>query len=192
MNCTIFLVQETAMDIYLLSGYAGSGKSHVSKLLEGLYANVRRTSFAKRVKDDVARIYSIPRDICDTQEGKKLFVMTATGDKQVRELLIEYATKMKQTTDNPAIWADYVVTEILANPEVTTWILDDWRFKKEYERLRSAIPSARIHRFRIYNSSVKPLEDPSEHDLDDEPMDFEILNTGTSEELISVLQMYNS
>ena len=190
MNYTIFLVQETAKDIYLLSGYAGSGKSHVSKLLEGLYANVRRTSFAKRVKDDVARIYSIPRDICDTQEGKKLFVMTC--DKQVRELLIEYATKMKQTTDNPAIWADYVVTEILANPEVTTWILDDWRFKKEYERLRSAIPSARIHRFRIYNSSVKPLEDPSEHDLDDEPMDFEILNTGTSEELISVLQMYNS
>jgi len=180
------------MNIYLISGYAGSGKSHVSALLESIIPHSRRTAFAKKVKDDVADIYKIPRELCDTQEGKKMFIITGQGDRTVRELLIEYATSAKQITCNPAIWADFVVSEIVAHPETNTWILDDWRFKHEYGRLRAAFPAADIHRFRIRNSLERPSADPSEHDLDGEPMDYELLNAGNSQELIQLLHMYKS
>ena len=84
------------------------------------------------------------------------------------------------------------MSEIVAHPETNTWILDDWRFKHEYERLRTAFPDADIHRFRIHNSLVSPLSDPSEHDLEGEPMDYEIVNAGNSQELKQLLHMYKS
>ena len=178
------------MNIYLITGYAGSGKSHVGTVLQSIVA-AHRTSFAKQVKDDVAEMYRFPRALCDTQEGKRTSIKTENGNRFVRELLIEYATSAKQITENPSVWADFVVKEIINNPDKTTWIIDDWRFKEEYRSLRRAFPSATIHRFRIHNTTVKPSADPSEHDLDDERMDYVILNT-SDDELVRLLQMYKS
>ena len=180
------------MNIFLVSGYAGSGKSHAAELLQTIHPAARKTAFAKKVKDDVAQIYSIPRHLCDTQEGKKTYVMTSQGDCTVRELLIDYSAHAKKLTNNPGIWADFVVEEIQKNPEFRTWILEDWRYKHEYETMVRAFPSARIHRFRIRRPGVTPSADPSEHDLDDEPVDYDVYNTGNTQELQTLLYMYRS
>lgn len=180
------------MNIYLFSGYAGTGKSYTTALCQSLFPSSKRTAFAKRVKDDVSKLYSIPRQLCDTQDGKKTYVTTSRGDFTVRELMIEFSAHAKQITQNPGIWADYVVEEIQKDPETNTWVIEDWRYKQEYNSLKTAFPSARIHRFRVHRPDIIPSSDPSEHDLDDELMDYDIFNTGTAKDLLQLLQMYKS
>jgi hypothetical protein len=179
------------MKFFLISGYAGSGKTTAGEILcELLKPHVSTTAFAKAVKDQVSEIYGIERHRCDSPSGKKSFVNTADfGRKTVRDLLIDHSARMKFEHRNNGYWADIVAEEIENSPfKDHNWVIHDWRYSREIQNLRVAFPEAQFIKIRIVRSSVIPLSDPSEHDLDDFAMDHIIVNDGSTQELTEKLR----
>lgn len=168
------------MEIWLLAGYAGSGKTTAGKILSELLPCSETTAFAKEVKNQVSDIYRFPREWADTQEGKATYI--ENKQKTVRQLLVEHSAWIKRISDSPGIWAEYVCTEIRSNLSIRHWILHDWRYTTEYETLRNAFPTARIRTLRI-ESHVVPSSCPSEHELDTTDVEYVVKNLGTKEEL---------
>lgn len=173
------------MNIILLAGYAGSGKTTAATILLKHVPKGKCTAFAKQVKDDVAAKYNIDRELLDTQEGKATFYNELIT---YRDLLIEYSAKVKENTQNPGIWAEKVKEEILKEPSVQTWILHDWRYLAELDVL-SKIPGAVIHTIRLIRDN-KSSNSPSEHELDRTPVDRMIWNIGTIDSLDGALQHF--
>jgi dephospho-CoA kinase len=165
------------MNIWLLAGYAGSGKTSSAELFQKYLPYSKTTAFAKRVKDDVAALYELDRESLETQEGKAACV----GGKTVRDILIEYSAKHKLET-NPAIWAEYVKQEILESSTIQNWIIHDWRYTAEYQTMLSIL-SATVITVRVVKSSVKVLDTPSEHELDNTVTDYIIHNNGSFQDL---------
>lgn len=165
----------TPKHIWLITGYAGSGKDTTANILADLLTDVATSSFASAVKDDVASMYNFNRAHLDTQEGKAQKICLPTGCKTVREILIEHAEATKTVT-HQGIWAERLIAK---NPSVTHWILSDWRFIEELIVLRSRFPCARIHTLRVKRPSIIPSESYTERQLDDYIYEYTIENTGS-------------
>jgi len=163
------------MIIYLISGYAGSGKSTVAGQIQSLLPKSERTAFAKAVKDFVSERYAIERYRFDTQEGKQTVVESAHAIFTVRELLILHAESLKRKNGED-VWAKAVVSEIQSKPDIQNWIVEDWRFPNEYTVLLNAFPEATIHRIRIVNTNVKPFNS-AENAMDAQSVDHVLDNT---------------
>jgi hypothetical protein len=157
--------------IWLIAGYAGSGKDTTADLLMNLLGanTVGRSAFADAVKDDVAAIYDLDRASLNTQEGKALLLEGRT----VRQLLIQHAESAKREY-GPAIWA-----EKLQAPKVTHWILSDWRFMEEFTTMRARFPQANLHTVRVVRPTIEASTSYTEHELDDFPCQHTIDNTGS-------------
>lgn len=168
------------MHIYLLAGYIGSGKSFAASCLHTLLQRSRMTAFANKIKDAVAKQYNLPRELCDTQEGKATTIQQY--NTTVRNLLIRHSAELKAIY-GVTVFADAVVEEIQSSPEILVWILHDWRYVAEYNALIKAFPEAEIHTIRITRLSVSPIDDPSEHELDYITMDHVICNDGTETDI---------
>ena len=175
------------MILWLLTGYAGSGKSAAAVALHRSLPNSRCIAFADAVKDDVAATYGLKRHMCDTQDGKRTRITTAEGSKTIRDLLIEHAEQEKAATGNPGVWAALVALQMEAAPHVDHWIVHDWRFHAERETLRSCFPQATIVTLRIQRHGVAPTAHRTEHELDDLEMET-VRNSGTIEELREALR----
>jgi len=173
------------MNIFLLSGYAGVGKSTIAKQLQGVLPECERTAFAKAVKDSVSKIYGIERYVLDTQEGKQTRVH---GGGTVRDEIIQYAERRK-LHEGDGVWAKEVAAEIRSKPDIQNWILDDWRFPVEYTVLRAEFPEATIYRIRVHNANVHPYN-PAETGLDSESMHYVLDNTSRDGEAGSCIRKH--
>lgn len=160
--------------LWFIAGYSKSGKTTVGDLLTDIIKG-NHTTFAKAVKDDISRITGIERDLLETQEGKAAIYLDG---KTGRQLLIEYAAAEKERTGDPACWAVKVGDEIAASDNVD-WILSDWRYKAEIAYLRERFPERRIVTIHIERPGNVPSSSPSEHELDDETFNYNILNSGS-------------
>lgn len=168
------------MRIFLIAGYAGSGKSTAGDIIVRAIG-AKTTAFGAAVKDDVAALQNIPRYLLETQEGKRL---TYNG-KSGRQHLIEHSAAMKRLHGDD-VWAVRVAKKI-AEFTSCDWVIHDWRYKTELNTLRETFPDAKIITIRVCRSTVIPLDDPSEHDIDDVPTGYVILNDGTKAELEKAL-----
>jgi hypothetical protein len=174
------------MKVYLISGYIGSGKSTAGILLQGLLPDAVTIAFGDAVKDDIAKVYKFDRRLCDSQLGKLTPILTPDdGTKTVRQLLIEHSAYIKHTTKDTGCWAKIVADTMSAE---FYWIIHDWRYKTEYEVLKTRFPEATIITIRINRPGVTALNDPSEHDLDDYMFQYVLENTGTRVDLRHKLQ----
>lgn len=182
---------EQTMHIWLLAGYAGSGKTTAGEMLHTLLPQSCMTAFAKEVKNQVAEVYKLPRGSMDTQEGKATFV--EIEQKTVRQLLVEHAAWMKQVYDSPGIWAEYVCREIKAQPDIEHWILHDWRYIAELRTLQTQFPNARMYTLRIQSSRTQLSNCPSEHELDSFQVQHTVSNDGSLAELrMTLLQLIHT
>lgn len=171
--------------IWLLAGYAGSGKDTVGQLLLNLLGSqATMGSFAGAAKDAVAAQYNIPRHMLDTQEGKASLVVMSSGQRTVREILIEFAEGEKARTGNPSVWAERVEP-----PPTPHWILSDWRFLDELLHLRFRFPKASIHTLRIVRPSVRPSNSPTEHELESFLFEHTLDNSGSLLHLAKQIQI---
>jgi hypothetical protein len=169
--------------IWLLKGYAGSGKDTSAEIL---VHNVNGTisSFASAVKDEVAIMYEFQREVLDTQEGKQRPVHFADGTcKTLRDLIIEHGQGQKQLYNDPQYWA-----KRLAAPQTDHWILSDWRFLAELDCLKSRFPEAQIHTVHIQRDSIRPMSSETEHELDGYPCEFVWPNNGSIQDLEQLVQ----
>ncbi len=163
--------------IWLISGYAGSGKDTTADMLENLIGPTIcvRDSFAGAVKDEVAAMYDFDRAYLDTAEGKARRIRLADGThKTVRELLIEHAESTKVSTGDPAVWA-----KRLQAPVAPHWILSDWRFLDELFALRMRFPHAAIYTLRVQRPGVEIMDTRTEHELDGFVTQYTIENSGS-------------
>jgi hypothetical protein len=163
--------------IWLISGYAGSGKDTTADILTNLLGNaeVTRDSFAGAVKDEVAAMYEFDRAYLDTQEGKARIVRFPDGTvKTVRELLIEHAESTKVAADDPAVWANRICA-----PNTPHWVLSDWRFLDELLNLRMRFPWAAFATIRVVRPGIHPLSSNTEHELDSFVCQYTIENSGS-------------
>ena len=78
--------------------------------------------------------------------------------------------------ENPDIYADSVVHQIAETSSDRQFVVSDWRYRREVNRIQEMMPSAHILRVRMQRPGIFASNDPSEHDLDNEPMDLIIEN----------------
>lgn len=166
--------------IWLLRGFAGSGKDTVAAILRSCLDHAEQSSFASAVKDEVAAMYEFDRAYLDTQEGKARIVRMADGTFcTVRDLIIEHGQSEKKRHDDLAVWARRVKPSEMTRE----WILSDWRFPEEFQCLQERFPDTQICTIHIYRNSIVPLTDATEHQLDTFKTDYQIDNSSSITEL---------
>jgi hypothetical protein len=170
--------------IFLLTGYAGSGKTTAGDQLVDLLKpyGAKKAAFADQVKVESAKHYGFPMALAFTQEGKRSVVYTDHGPKTVRDCLIEYSLEMKKRHGED-VWARRVVDRIFAESVDVPWVLHDWRYLEEAQTIKRNLDPARIVTVRIVRPGIRPLDTPSEHELDGVMASHTILNNGTVETL---------
>jgi hypothetical protein len=173
--------------IIMLSGWARSGKDATAALLEEEF-EFTRVAFADALKRDVAARTGLP--LSDFTTAAKDMPIRAPytlypDAKTPRDILLIHALKIRAA--NPNFYSE-IVADILKTDVKARWVISDWRYRAEYETLQSIIPDVRILRVRVERSGIMPSSDPSEHDLDMEPMDIVLHNSGTISDLRSSLR----
>jgi hypothetical protein len=101
--------------------------------------------------------------------------------KTPRQLLLEHALASRER--DPDIYSRKVAAVARFHENV---VISDWRYQREYSFLQDAIPGT-ILCYRVTRKGVIPSLDPSEHDLDTQPMDAHIRNDGSLEMLRAAL-----
>jgi hypothetical protein len=173
--------------IIMLSGWARSGKDAAAALLEEEF-DFTRVAFADALKRDVATRTGLP--LTDfTTAAKDMPLRESCGlypsAKTPRDILLAHALKIRAGNSN---FYSELVAEILKTDIEGRWVISDWRYRAEYETLRSLIQGVRILRVRIERPGIVPSADSSEHELDTEPMDIVLHNSGTISDLRAALR----
>ena len=156
--------------ILLLAGWARSGKDAAASLLQE-EMGFMRFAFADALKHEVAAIHGLPVDIFHLDAKN---VLLPESNKTPRDLLLDHARAARAA--DPDVYARQVLGKILwSNRERI--VISDWRYRREYDFL-TRFAGRPIVTCRIVRPGITQMADPSEHDLDDQPMDFTIQNDG--------------
>lgn len=168
--------------VIMISGWAGSGKDAAASILMD-ELGFQRFAFADPLKHDVARATGLSLEHFYSQHLKDRKIEFDGEMITPRALLIEAAADAR--ANNPNIYANMIADSIQRSGSKRV-VISDWRYRNEYEVCKTAFD--RIVRIHIVRPGVVQLAEPSEHDLDGEPMDIEINNGGSLSMLRSTLK----
>lgn len=173
----------TPVQIVMLSGWAGSGKDTVANMMVTDHRFVR-FAFADALKEDVHQCTGIPMAILHSPYMKMEplpFPIDGFPDARTyRDVIIQHAARQR-ALDND-IYSRKVVEEIRTK-KTERVVISDWRYQREYEVLKEAFPGATIRKVAIRNPAVAQMDIPSEHDLDEIPMDTILHNNSSLTDL---------
>ena len=173
------------MKIILLSGWMQSGKDTVANILVSKYG-YKRYAFADVLKDQTSNVFNIPRDLMDTDEGKK----TVFHDKTVRMHLIDYGQACRAI--NPLCWVDPVCSSIQSETECDKFVITDWRMPNEGDEIIRRFGSDNVVTCRVQRWQSPPLVNYTENALDDYPFDVCLLNLASLDDLETrVIEQFN-
>ena len=165
--------------VVLLSGWAGSGKDAAAAILVE-EMGFRRFAFADALKEDVANISGLSLTTFHTASKDyplEILCKTYPTAKTPRDLLLQHARV--QRSQNPDIYSGAVVEEIKAS-SVKKAVISDWRYRREYAHIyRELYERMPLLTIRITRPGISPHSDITEHDLDEHPFDFELMNDGS-------------
>ena len=167
--------------IVLLSGWSGAGKDAAAALLVD-EMNFVRLAFADALKMIVSKAMDIPLNYFHDRELKDEIV--PGYHLTPRQLLLDHAREAR--VSDPDIYSRQIVENIRRYPD--RYVISDWRYRREYEFLKTELPGIRILRTRIVRPTVIPSADLTEHDLDNEKFDFTINNEGSISDLRDALR----
>jgi len=166
--------------VILLSGWAGAGKDAAASLLAD-EMSFERLAFADALKEDVSHATGLPLDLFHNHSLKDQPII---GSKTPRDLLLSHGATARAV--DPDIYVRKIASHIqLALTEQKErflqseprFVISDWRYLREMTFLRNTFGNhIRLVCGRINRDSVKPSQDPSEHELDDAFVDFTIDN----------------
>lgn len=162
--------------IIMLSGLAGSGKDYVA---EWLVKNkgFTRFAFGDSLKDLVSQRYKIKRHLFDTQEGKKIEIVSEGEKISLRKLLITTA-KIERDKNN-LVFVDKVKT-LIEGSSSERIVISDFRYPEEYTTLKDYFcnyyRSTVIYTLKIQSHSFISIDDPSETQLNTFPFDKIVVN----------------
>ena len=166
--------------IYMISGFAGSGKDTVANILCGQFSHVHGSfAFADSLKIDTANTYHLPLNWFYERQFKDSPIAKHNGATP-RQLLLETARIAREMDIN--VYSRRVVTKIddlfRIYPKARAVVISDWRYQREYDHVRESFDT-NIVRIRVVRNNVSA----DEQDLANEPMDIILDNSGTLQEL---------
>lgn len=130
-----------------LSGLAGSGKDSCANIIMKNHENWVKTSFAKAMKDAVAGMYGLPRDMLegDTKQSREwreqpnAFWSEKLGEEITpRKILQNFGTQLVRTHVNQDFWVyrtEYELDQLEA--EGKNILITDVRFPNEADMIRA-------------------------------------------------------
>jgi len=173
--------------LVMISGWARVGKDAAASLMTD-EMGFRRLAFADALKEDVAAATDLPVEtfhLASKDAPLANICRAYPTARSPRDLLLQHAAAAR--AKNPDIYATQVAEKII-DEGLSRIVISDWRYKREYNYLRSEFPEYRILRLRINRHGVSGSPEPSEHDLDEEPMDAIIQNNGGISDLRDLLK----
>jgi hypothetical protein len=166
------------MSIILLRGFSHSGKDYIGQILCETY-EYKRFAFADSLKKIVAKEFGCPCEQLHTQEGKLLVCEKDPLKRTYRQILIDEALRLRNI--DTGVFAKHCCTEIYDyKPEKVPKkvVITDWRYPNEIEILKKSFPGYTITPVHIKREgqTKSPVDDISEHQLDDRCCDYQINN----------------
>ncbi len=161
--------------IILIRGYSQSGKDFVGKALCHYYG-YQRFAFADSLKRIVASLYSCPMEMLHSQHGKQQICENDPQRRTYRQILIDEALRLRAKDDTMFIRDCCQEIKKLDAPHV---VITDWRYPIEYTLLCELFPEDIVIPLHVIrkNITASPVDDISEHQLDDRVGDTTIVNT---------------
>jgi dephospho-CoA kinase len=166
------------MKIIFLSGYAGSGKDEAAAIFQT--QGFKRYAFADEVKLYSSKVHGFDYTLTQSQAGKATIVESTStnASKSVRQFLIDDSAQKKAENNDPAFWARLLAQQI-TKTNAENVVISDWRYTAEIDHFKTTFPTAKIVTIVIQRQCIKPINDPSEHELDFYVFDHGIPNNGS-------------
>ena len=166
------------MSIILLRGFSHSGKDFVGQILCNEF-DYKRFAFADSLKKMVAKEFNCPLEQLHSQEGKLQICETDSLKRTYRQILIDEALRLRNL--DAGVFAKHCCNEIIGpNPEATPdrIVITDWRYPNEIKILQEFFPTYTITPVHIIREgqAESPVNDISEHQLDNRTDDFKLIN----------------
>lgn len=166
------------MSIILLRGFSHSGKDFIGQILCNQY-DYKRFAFADSLKKMVAKELNCPLEQLHSQEGKLQVCETDVLKRTYRQILIDEAFRLRNL--DAGVFAKHCCDEIIGpNPEETSdrFVITDWRYPNEITILEQAFPGYKVIPVHIIREGQgeSPVNDISEHQLDNRTNDYELHN----------------
>ena len=166
------------MSIILLRGFSHSGKDFVGQILCDKYG-YKRFAFADSLKKMVQLDFKCEWKNLHTQEGKLQICEKDSLKRTYRQILIDEALRLRNI--DTGVFAHDCCAEIYGyNPEEVPEkiVITDWRYPNELEIIKKSFPGYTITPVHIKREgqTKSPVDDISEHQLDDRCCDYQINN----------------
>ena len=176
-----------------LTGKMGAGKDEVFKRLQTVFGEhlYRRASFADPLKDSVAALFDVNRDVLDAWKNEpnmRVSVLDLKGNGRdlgrsfsVREILQRYGTEAHREIFGEDFWVDVAMRELekqrgkdaMLRVGPYTYVFTDVRFENEARAIENA--GGRLVRVRGVDDDTG--DHASEAGVPDSFIDYEIDNT---------------
>ncbi len=172
-----------------ISGKIGSGKSCVCEMIQEMLPCLKLCNFADRIKDIVAVITGVDKELCYTREGKN--IVPKGFDRTIGQLLQIVSQSLKKELGDD-IWVKCIVDSNQFDNHI---LIGDVRFQIEV----NALMNKNTHLLRINGDPVKireknddgrDLDHISETDLDDYPFNHIIENNNSLDELRENVRLF--
>lgn len=154
------------MKIIALTGWSESGKDTVADILVANYG-FKKYAIAGPLKDLCASLYGFPRELAETQEGKKTAWNVGYKTKTVREILIETGA-IDRARFGDSVYINEILKQITAEKPPAA-VISDLRYSHELSALQSyAIAHGdffEVWRILRDGQTESPVNDSSEHIL---------------------------
>ncbi len=162
------------MSIILLRGFSHSGKDYVGNILCRLYG-YKRFAFADSLKMMVANEFNCPIEQLHSQEGKLQVCINDDKKRTYRQILIDEALRLRSI--DAGVFVKHCCNEI-SKSSVNKIVITDWRYPNEIEIVSQLFPKYEITPVHIIRDGQinSPVNDISEHHLDDRCYDYQLIN----------------
>jgi hypothetical protein len=166
------------MSIILLRGFSHSGKDFIGEILCSEYG-YKRYAFADSLKKMVQKEYKCTWEQLHTQEGKIQVCLNDSLKRTYRQILIDEALRLRNM--DAGIFAKHCCTEINSFDSKNhhkNIVITDWRYPNEIDIITTAFPGYKITPIHIIREGqlTSPVDDISEHQLDDRCFDYQLIN----------------
>jgi hypothetical protein len=169
------------MRIIILTGWSESGKDTVADILVDNYG-FTKYAIADPLKDLCSELYGFPRELADTQEGKRTLWTVGYKTKTIRELLLETA-KLDRSRFGDDIYINQVLIKIKTD-KTQNIVISDLRYFTELTPIKEFAKkngtTADVWKVMRRWQVISPVDDPSEYLLEKLTPKFILQNPGTS------------